>query len=148
MEMTEADGRALADLPKWGEPLSDWIQDRPNTLTNAFGVVNEFGQGIKGLQVEFNIYSSSRLALPKYVFSLIQVEHGCHVRAYQLELNRRTGLRPTDHAYSHEHYGNKRINADSSWGNSNFDDAVKLFCSKCNLILTDKLPDYNDFKLK
>ena len=102
--------------------------------------------------IDFSVFNSSRLKLPKYVFTLYKFDPSYPLtRAYQLEINCRPGLRYSDHAYSHEHYGTEkdgRVVADKSWANVNFDDAVKLFCKKCTLILTDKLQDYRDFKLK
>lgn len=146
--MNEAEGRELAALPKWGEPRSQWAQERPNTFTNAFGVVDENGQSIKGLHVDLEVFISPRLGISKFVFSLKQFSLGRPERAYQLHINGRKGVLPGDHAYSHEHYGEPRFNADTTWGNSSFADAVKRFCLNANLTLTDDLPDYQDFDLK
>lgn len=147
-DMTEDEGRKLAAIPKWGEPRDQWEQERPNVLTNAFGVLNAEEQTIKGLQVDLDVFVSPRMRQIKYVFSLKSYELGLIERAYQLEINSRQGLRPTDHAYSHEHFGNKRFNADPSWANCDFIDAWHKFCKTINLKPTGKLPDYQGLVLK
>jgi hypothetical protein len=146
--MTEIEGRELAAIPKWGEPRSEWSQDRPNSLTNTFGVVNKDQQRIKGLQADFAVFISPRLGQVRYVFSLKQYENGSTQRAYQQEVNRRKGLKPIDHAYSHEHYGEARFTADHEWSDLSFDDAILRFCDKTNLTLTDSMPHYEGFELK
>lgn len=146
--MAEVEGRETAGMPKWGEPRPQWAQDRPNWLTNVFGVLNEDQQTIKGLQADFAVFVSPRLKQPRYVFSLMQYELGLTQRAYQQEINPRKGLKPSDHAYSHEHYGEARFNADPEWSDLSFDAAVMRFCSKTNLVLTELLPDYESFELK
>ena len=146
--MTEDDGRELAALPKWGEPNSDWSQDRPNTLTNGFGVLDVDGKTIKGLHVEFEVFTSPTLGLTKFVFSLMRYELGRVERAFQLEINGRPGLRRTDHNYSHEHYGEAKFKADESWAGAGFVDAVKRLCDAVNLTLTVEMPDYESFKLR
>jgi len=149
--MNETDGKALASLSKWGEPQSQWSQDRPNTFTNVFGVVDDQGKTIAGAHVELVVFVSPYLGQVKYVFSLMKVEHGIPSRAYQLEINGRKGLKPTDHAYSHEHYGGERAGrkpADVSWANLSFDGAVELFCERCHLTLTEKLSHYSGLTLK
>jgi len=147
--MTEGDGRELASIPKWGEPASEWRQDRPNTLTNTFGVLNEQGQTMPGLHVEFEVFVSPRLGQVKYVLSLMRISFGRPERAYQLEVNCRQGLKSTDHAFSHEHYGDDgRYKADSSWANASLEVAVNRFLDICKLTLTEELPDYQGFQLK
>lgn len=146
--MTEDEGRRLAAIPKWGDPRTSWSQDRPNTFTNAFGVVDQEGKAIKGMQVDFEVFVSPRLGLAKYVFSLRHYDLGRPERAYQLHINCRPGLRTTDHGCSHEHYGEPRFNADASWSVLSFDEAVKRFCEKASLQLESPLPDYQEFSLK
>lgn len=146
--MTEDDARELAKTPKKGDP-AEWCQDRPNTYTNTFGVTDKDGIGINHLHVEFTVFISPNLGLTKYVFSLMYVEFNCRQRAYQMEINLRTGLKITDLNYSHEHYGDSlRIVADESWAYAGFRDAIKLFCDKCSLTLENELPDYSGFALK
>jgi hypothetical protein len=146
--MDESEGRKLAGIPKCGEPRDQWAQERPNTLTNTFGVTDELGQTIKGLHAEFEVFISPRLGLARFVFSLKRFELGRIERAYQLHINCRQGIRATDHGYSHEHYGVPRFNADASWANASFEDAVKMFCTRTNLTLTGVMPDYLGFALK
>lgn len=146
--MTEEEGRELAAIPKQGEPRSAWSQDKGNTLTNAFGVLDASGKTIKGVTAEFDVFISPNLGQIKMVFSLKRYNLGATDRAYQLEVNLRKDLRPTDHAYSHEHYGEKTFKADTSWAHSSFQDAVNRFCTNTNLTLTDTMPDYADFTLK
>ena len=146
--MNEKEGKELAAIPKWGEPRSQWAQDRPNTFTNAFGVVNKDGQSIKGLQVELEVFVSPRLGISKFVFSLKQFELGRPERAYQLHINGRKGVLPREHAYCHEHYGEPRFQANASWAGASFEDAVKRFCANTTLTLTDEMPDYQGFNLK
>lgn len=146
--MDEPEGRKLAAIPKWGEPREQWSQDRPNVLTNAFGVVDENGRTIKGLQVELEVFISPRLGQKKCVFSLMRFEFGCTERAYQLEINLRSGLRRVDHAYSHEHYGEPSYKADESWATESFEDAIKRFCTNASVTFTTELPHYEGFILK
>lgn len=146
--MNEIEGRKLAAVPKFGEPRLQWEQARPNVLTNAFGVLNAEGQTIKGLQVDLDVFISPRLGQVKYVFSLKSYNLGLVERAYQLEVNPRQGLKPTDHAYSHEHFGEKRFNADPSWATCSYSDAWQKFFKTINLTLTEELPDYQGFVLK
>lgn len=149
--MTEEDGRALAGTPKMGDPSNEWQQARPNTFTNSFGVTDASGIGIPGLHVEFAVVTSPYLKLVKYIFTLMLVEFPRPGRAYQIEINLRNGLKPNDHAYSHEHYGqgpDGRYPADESWANAGFQEAVNIFCSRCNLSLENPLPDYMEFALK
>lgn len=143
--MTETEGRELAGIPKKGDPREQWTQPRPNVLRNEFGVLHENGQTIKGVFAEFEVFISPGMGSVKYVFSLKKYQIG---RAYQLEINTRKSLRPTDHAYSHEHYGEVPYGADASWAHSSFQDAVERFCINTNLKLSEKLPEYQDFKLK
>lgn len=149
--MNESEGRELAKLPKWGEPKEQWAQDRPNTFTNSFGVVDADGKQIKGVHVDLAVFISPRRGQPKFVFTLHKVEHGQPERAYQIEINAREGLRPTDHAYSHEHYGGDKAGrraADQAWAFCGFERAVTLFCERCNLTLTGPLPHYEALSLK
>jgi hypothetical protein len=146
--MIENEGRRIAGIPKWGEPRDQWSQDRPNTLTNAFGLVNAEGQTIKGLLAEFEIFVSPRLGQTKYVFSLKQFELGRVARVYQQEVNFRRGIHPSDHGYSHEHYGEPRFKADASWACARFEDAVLRFCDKANVSFTAEMPHYQGFVLK
>lgn len=146
--MNEEDGRKLSALPKWGEPRSQWAQERPNTFTNAFGVVSENGQTVRGLQVEFEVFVSPRLGISKFVFSLRKFELGSPERAYQLHVNGRKGVLPQDHTFCHEHFGEPRFNADPNWAGLSFEDAIKRFCSITTLILTDVMPHYQAFNLK
>lgn len=146
--MTEEEGRELAGIPKKGEPRSTWIQEKGNTLTNAFGLLDADGKTIKGLTAEFDVFISPNLGQIKMVFSLKRYNLGVTDRAYQLEVNPRKDLRITDHAYSHEHYGEETFKADTTWANCSFQDAVKRFCTNTNLTFTDTMPDYADFTLK
>ncbi len=146
--MNEQEARALAAIPKWGEARVEWSQARPNTFTNAFGVVDDEGKAIKGMQVDFEVFVSPRLGLAKFVFSLRRYELGRPERVYQLHVNCRAGLKTTDHACTHEHYGEPRFNADEEWMILSFEDAVKRFCAATNLTLSDGLPDYQGFALK
>jgi hypothetical protein len=149
MQITEKEARALADIPKYGEPLMEWRQERPNSISNIFGVTNDIDQGIKGLYIEFCVIGSPRLALPKYVLTLMKQELTCHNRAYQLEINCRPSA--SGHDNSHEHYGTYpegRYNATGDWPKSNLEEAIQLFCKKCNLTLTESVPDYRAFTLK
>lgn len=146
--MNEKEGREIAATPKWGEPRSDWSQDRPNVLTNAFGLVNKEQQRLKGLQADFDVFISPRLGQVRYVFSLKQYEQGLIQRAYQQEINLRKGLKPSDHAYSHEHYGEIRFTADPSWASLSFEEAISRFCKYANLTLTESMPHYEGFVLK
>lgn len=146
--MIESEGRDLAALPKWGDPCEQWSQNRPNTLTNAFGVVDEQGQTIKGLHVEFEVFVSPRLGQVTFVFSLMRFELGRIERAYQLHINGRERMRADGHNRSHEHYGEARFDADKSWKDASFSEAVGRFCKNANLTLTEQLPHYQDFALK
>lgn len=147
--MTEVEAREFCAIQKWGEPCSDWQQNRPNTYTNGFGVLDSDGKAIRGLQVEFDVFVAPRTGLMKFIFSLRRAELGRLERAYQMEINCRSDLRVTDHQYSHEHYGEEVRNAaEASWANLGFDDAVKAFCDRCNLTLTSPLPDYRGFNLR
>lgn len=146
--MTEAEGRELAAIPKHGEPRSVWSQEKVNVMTNAFGLLDAEGKTIKGMTAEFDVFISPNLGQIKMVFSLKRYKFGVTDRAYQLEINLRKSLRPTDHAYSHEHYGEPGFKADATWAHSSFDDAVQRFCSNTTLTLTDTMPDYRDFKLR
>ena len=147
--MQEEEARLLAALPKWGEPCIDWVQDRPNAVTNEFGVTDAEGRAIKSVQVEFSVFVSPRLGFEKFDFTLWRVERGLRERAYQLTINRRAGLTRQDHQYSHEHYGqNVRVNASGEWAQAPFDYAVQIFCEKTSLTLMLELPSYQEFRLK
>lgn len=145
--VTEEEGRNLAVIWKKGEPRDQWHQDRPSTFVNAFGVVDEQGKTIPGLQVEAIVWVSPVLRQEKFVFTLFKVGDGRPQRAYQMEINLRSGVKPQDHSYSHEHFGKVRYPADQEWARANFNDALKIFCKKCNLTLDGKMPDYSEFKL-
>lgn len=146
--MIEAEAKELASVAKWGEPNSEWRQDRPNAFSNGFGVVDEDGKTIRGVQVDFEVCIGLRTGSTKFIFTLRRLSMGSPERVYQLEINCRGNLKPNDHAYSHEHFGDKRYVADSAWANLSFEDAVKMFCDRCNLVLVEALPNYQSFKLK
>ena len=146
--MNEAEGRLLAAIPKWGEPREQWAQDRPNTLTNGFGVVDALGRTIPGMHAELEVFISPSLGQVKYVFSLKRFELGRIERIYQLEINPRAGLRRSDHAFSHEHYGETSFKADDDWAWADFDDAVRRFCANANVEFTAEMPNYQGFILK
>lgn len=151
MKITAAEGQTLTSVKKWGEPLNEWSQDRPHTYTNSFGVVDELGQSIKGLYIELNVFISPRLKIVRYVFSLMQQVPGCHARVYQLDIPLKEGLKPSDHDYPHEHYGTEtegKSVGKNNWLKATLSDAVNIFCEKCNLTLTEELPDYQAFSLK
>jgi hypothetical protein len=146
--VNQADGKALAALPKWASASEVWTQDVPNCLSNVFGVLDAEGKAIKGLHVELGVFISPKHGNIKYVFTLWRVELGKPERAYQLHINHRRGLRPTDHAYSHEHYGQEvRINAEPSWATADFAQSIKLFCERCNLSLSGEVPHYQGITL-
>jgi hypothetical protein len=117
-------------------------------LTNSFGVVDGLGKTIKGMSVELEVFVSPRLGLPRFVFTLRQIDLKLAERAYQLHVNNRQGVKITDHAGTHEHYGEPRFNADKTWGNLSFEDAVARFCQMTNLTLTEPLSHFQEFKLK
>ena len=137
-------------LPKWGEPQGQWTQQRAHagTVTNAFGVVDQDGAAIPGLQVEFLLFRGGRIVHERLTFTLRQLDFGRLVRVYQQEINRRPGLRPTDHAYSHEHIGDVRVVADPAWSDHSVALAVERFCQSCNLTLHESLPDLDAFELR
>jgi hypothetical protein len=145
--MNEIEAREIAKISKWGEPRGQWSQERPNTLTNTFGVVNADGQTHKGLHAEFEVFISPRLGQTRFVFSLKRFDLGSVERAYQLDINHRIGIKKNDHHYSHEHYGEPRHAADESWATLNFKNAVERFCKNTNLTLTEEMPDYQGFDL-
>lgn len=147
--MDDKEGKELADIPKKGEPASEWRQDIPNTFVNEFGVLDLEDKTIRGVHVELHVFKSPRLSQPRYRFSLYKLIGRHPERAYQQEINCRPGIKPTDHQYSHEHYGETIRNvADGSWAYSDFDAALKRFCEKCNLTLIGNVPDILEFKLK
>ena len=147
--MNEAEGRELAAIPKTGDPRSEWEQSRGNTHTNTFGVMDEVGRTIQGMYVEFDVFLSPNLRITTFVFSLKRkLKRGETERIYQLEINHAKGIRPTDHRYSHEHYGEPSFKADTSWASASFRDAVQRFCTNTNLTLSSELPDYLSFQLK
>jgi hypothetical protein len=151
MKITVADGQQLAGVKKFGEPLSEWEQVRPNTFTNSFGVVDGLGQGIRGVHVELSVFITPRLGIVKYVFTLMRNEPGCTARAYQLDIRVQPVLKPADHNFPHEHYGTERegrLSGDRMWVKATLDQAVNIFCEKCNLTLTGALPDYQAFNLQ
>lgn len=147
--MTEAEGRGLAGIPKTGDPRSDWRQERKNTHTNAIGVMDEFGRTLEGMYAEFDVFSSPNLKITVYLFTLYRkIKKGDKERVYQLEINLAKGIRPTEHRYSHEHYGEPSFKADESWASAGFQDAVKRFCTNTNLTLSSELPDYLSIQLR
>lgn len=146
--MKEEEGRRLAAVLKQGEPREQWAQDRPHTLSNSFGVMDVDGKTIKGMHVDLDVFVSPRLGLSKFVFTLWQYEAGRKERAYQLHVNARPGLVFKDHNATHEHFGEPRFAADSTWSHLTFDEAVARFCRITNLTLIAPLPDYQDFQLK
>ncbi len=146
--MNEQDGRQLAGIYKRGEPREQWSQDRPNTLTNSFGVVDALGKSIKGMTVEFEVLVSPLLGEARFVFTLRQIDLKLAERAYQLHVNKRHGVKITDHTRTHEHYGETRFNADKTWENLSFEEAVARFCQMTNLTLTEPLLHFQEFKLK
>ena len=80
--MKAEDGKKLAEIPKRGDPSDLWLQDRPNTYTNAFGVVDHKGATIPGLHVEIIVTSTPRLKQEKFVLGLYQETMGKIERAY------------------------------------------------------------------
>lgn len=141
---------AIMAVPKFGEPLQDWVQDRthPGSAYNAFGVLDVDGAALRGLQVEFSVFRSTRTVQEKYTFSLRRVDMGVMYRVYQQEINTSTRLRPADHQWSHEHIGDLRKPADLDWSRLTFREAVARFCEQCNLTLTDSLPDFDAIVLR
>lgn len=137
-------------LPKFGEPRSEWVQDRAHagSVYNAFGVLDAEGAAIPGLQVEFSVFRAQRTAQEKYTFSLRRFEFGVLQRIYQQEINTRPRLRLGDHAWSHEHVGDLRVPATSDWSTLSLAEAVERFCRTCNLKLTEPLPDIDAFELR
>lgn len=146
--MDEHEARSLLDVPKWGEPEAEWRQDRPNTMTNSFGVVDNLGQSIPGLVAEFSVFRSPKLGIGKYVFTLKKTQFRKWERVYQLEITHQKGLSPRDHGYSHEHFGETRNIADPSWADCSYAEAVDRFMRICSLKLTGELPDPEGIKLK
>lgn len=146
--MNEQEGRELAGIAKWGEPREQWSQDRPNTWTNSFGVVDSIGRSIKGMSVDLEVFTSPHLGLEKYVFTLRQTEIKLPQRAYQLHVNNRKGVKIGDHSASHEHFGETRFNADQSWLNLSYKETIDRFCVVTNLTLNRSLLHFNEFKLK
>ena len=149
-DATESEARTLMALPKWGEPCASWRQDRnyPGSASNAFGVVDFQGSAIAGLQIEFEVYRAPRSRQERLTFTLRRFELGRLARVYQQEINTRPGLRPKDHAWSHEHIGTARMPADLDWSSLLFDAAVRRFCERCNLVLSADLPDLDALVLR
>lgn len=137
-------------IAKHGEPTDQWTQTRgrPHSVSQAFGLVDADGATITGLTVEFIVYTGKQVKHNKYIFTLWRQDLGGLDRVYQQEIVHRAGLRPTDHAYSHEHIGDRRDTAIPAWGALNFRDAVERFCTRCNLTLTETLPDPDAFSLR
>jgi hypothetical protein len=142
--------RRWLTLPKWGEPCEEWAQDRSHRgkVVNAFGLVDREGAMIPGLQAEFVVFRPPRIVMEKFVFTLWQVDLGVFHRLYQLDINRRRGVRPGDHQHSHEHLGPMRTSAEPSWAQLDFGQAVERFLSTCHLTLSEPLPDPDALALK
>jgi hypothetical protein len=143
----EGEARQLAAIPKLAEP-AEWGQIRPHTHSNVFGVLNLDRQAIPGLHVDLEVLVTPRLGLERFVFTLFKVDFGVTERAYQIHINQGRHLRPTDHQYSHEHYGEKSLTASPDWAYATFDQTVCRFCQKINLQLTSGLEHYTRFSLK
>lgn len=144
------DCRQWLALPKWGEPREEWTQDRSHRgkVANDFGLVDGDGVMIPGLQAGFVVFRPPRIVMEKFVFTLWWVEMGVYHRVYQLDINRRKGVRPGDHAYSHEHLGPIRSPADPAWAMLDFRAAVERFRSTCHLTFSQPLPDPDAIALK
>lgn len=149
-DVAEDVARKLMAGPKFGDPASSWHQDKAHigTQRNTFGVMDEEGATIRGLQVEFLVFRSPRIARDRLTFTLSLFDNGRPWRVYQQEINPQRGLKPSDHAYSHEHVGDARLTATSDWSSLDFREAVTRFCRVCNLTLEEPLPDLDDFKLR
>lgn len=137
--------------PKRGEPMSEWRPDRShaNTIVNAFGVVDEDGATIPGLQVEMVVFRAPRVVMERYVYTLFRLDAlGGRKRVYQLHINHKKGVRLGDHEYSHEHIGDLRIEADGSWASLSPMAAERRFCLNCSLTLDPPLPDFDAYSLR
>ncbi len=80
--------------------------------------------------------------------TLWQIDLKLAERANKLHVNKRHGVKITDHTRTHEHYGETRFNADKTWENLSFEEAVARFCQMTNLTLTEPLLHFQEFKLK
>lgn len=148
--LTQLEAEVLMVLPKFGDPESSWRQMKGHTgtVTNEFGVMDDQGAAIRGLLVAFEVYRPPRIAIDRFTFTLRRFEGGQLLRVYQQEINPRPGLRPKDHAFSHEHVGAARHTATSDWSTLSFPEAVARFCRQINLTLTEPLPDLDAFALR
>jgi hypothetical protein len=149
-DISEADARRMMAIPKWGEPMTEWRQDRshPHTIFNAFGVVDGDGATIPGLQVELLVYRAPRVVMERYLYTLFQLELGARRRVYQLHVCHKRGVRPDDHEYTHEHVGAVRNVAAAEWAFEDSRAAERRFCVNCSLTLTEPIPDFDAFQLR
>lgn len=150
LDVSENDARLIMAQPKWGEPMSEWRQDRGHsqTVSNAFGVVDGDGATIPGLLVEMIVYRAPRIIMDRYVFTLFRLDLGARRRVYQLHINHKRGVRPADHEYSHEHIGTRRVIASPDWALLTPIAAEDRFCVNCNLTLDPRLPDFDAYTLR
>lgn len=82
------------------------------------------------------------------MFTLFSLEGVQLERAYQLNVAGRSGLRPADHDFPHEHMGPTRYQGEPGWCNLNLAGALALFCQRCNLTLTTAVSDVDAFALE
>lgn len=148
--MTEGEARAAMALPKWGDPPSSWAQHRTHRgiATLEFGVVDADGSELPGLHVELCVTRGTRVAFTAWKITLFKLDGFAPRRAYQVDNPGRSGMRPGDHEFPHEHVADARQGDNPAWQTIGFDAMLRVFCERCNLTLTGPVPDVDAFNLR
>jgi len=144
------EARRIMAVRRWGDPPATWAQHRTvrGMVTMEFGVVDPLGAAIVGQHVELAVMRSQRLAQQSIKFTLFAFDGSTLERVYQLDINGRSGLRPGDHDFPHEHIGSDRIVGAPDWNTLGLRGALALFCQRCTLTIDPPVPDIDDFALR
>lgn len=137
------EARALLERIKHGDPGEgwDWAPELMGVANCAFGVTDERGKRIQGVSADLLIKYGQLPPSVHFLFTIYQLEYRARRRVYQLDILQNGRKKIDPHRISHEHVGRERLGGASEWQRFTYDDALSLFCSRTNPILSSPLND-------
>lgn len=148
-DIPESEARAIFSSPLFCEDIDPWEPYKTNVdvVEVVAGVLDADGRSA-GLLVKMLYHYSPKTRIRTCQFSVfVRRPYGLE-RAYQLELNQYPVKLADVHKWSHEHMGNNRTLGDASWSKWEYDDAIKHFCLRTNILFRPPLPHPEHFHLR
>lgn len=147
-DMPEAEARHLLSHKYRCIEAPDWspAKNQPTTRVIECGLLSEDDRSV-GLFVSLRCSVRTRIAIPRYVFTVFKLGRGPAQRVYQLDVSQWRHLPSDVHSRPHEHIGSLRVVGDDTWITWRYDDALRRFQSVANIEFEPEITDPSHLRL-